>query len=116
MANENEVEQFLNEFKQKLSIFNIVFLDSRKKNTVSALGLEIIPAKRKEIIKNIKVLDYSEGPIDDKLFGSAGLWVFGKIFKKKEIYIKITLGKPGLNTICISFHLAEHKMKYPFKK
>ena len=30
------------------------------------------------------------------------------------IYIKITLGK-GASALCISFHIAEHPMNYPFK-
>ena len=32
-----------------------------------------------------------------------------------DIIIKITLGQPNNSTICISFHLAEHPMNYPFK-
>jgi len=30
-------------------------------------------------------------------------------------FIKITLGIEGSSVICISFHLAEHKMQYPLK-
>ena len=33
-----------------------------------------------------------------------------------ETYIKITMGKPNLKTICISFHQAEHPMDYPLKQ
>jgi hypothetical protein len=36
--------------------------------------------------------------------------------KKAEVYIKIRLGKPNGKVICVSFHPAERKMKYPFKK
>lgn len=39
----------------------------------------------------------------------------GKDVKGHEVYIKITLGLPNSSTICISFHIAEHKMNYPFK-
>jgi hypothetical protein len=115
MADKNEVEQFLKDFKQKLEVFQIYFVDTRKKNTIAYLGLEITPAQRKDIIKGIKTDDYSQGPLDDKIYGNASLWVFGKIIKKKEIYIKISMGRPGLSVICISFHLAEHPMKYPLK-
>ena len=59
--------------------------------------------------------DYSQGPIPDKLQGGADLWVFGKIVKGKEIYIKITMGIKGAQVICISFHIAEHRMSYPHK-
>ena len=44
------------------------------------------------------------------------MWVFGKLIKNHEIYIKISLGIEGSSVICISFHLAEYKMTYPLKK
>jgi hypothetical protein len=42
-------------------------------------------------------------------------WVFGKDVKGREIYIKIMLGAKNSQTICISFHIAEHPLKYPLK-
>jgi hypothetical protein len=56
-----------------------------------------------------------EGPLEEKLYGGSDMWVFGKTLKKKEVYIKITLGAYGGSVICISFHLAEYKMQYPLK-
>ena len=41
--------------------------------------------------------------------------VFGKDVKNREVYIKIMMSELVPQTICISFHLAEHPMKYPFK-
>ena len=41
--------------------------------------------------------------------------VFGKDVKGREVFIKITLGYENGQTICISFHLAEYPLKYPFK-
>ena len=41
--------------------------------------------------------------------------VFGKDVKGREVYIKIMISQFGGQTICISFHLAEHKLNYPFK-
>ena len=35
--------------------------------------------------------------------------------KGHEVYIKITLGYENCQTICISFHIAEHSLTYPFK-
>ena len=41
--------------------------------------------------------------------------VFGKDIKGRDVYIKITMGMANCQTICISFHLAEHPLTYPFK-
>lgn len=71
---------------------------------------------RREIIETLRVGDYSEGPLDDRLYGMASMWVFGKMYKNVEIYIKISMGMPGSQVICISFHPAEYPIRYPFKK
>lgn len=115
MATEKEVEQFLKELFQKLRVFELLFRDDRGKNAQALLKLEIPPLKRKEIIENLKLEDYSEGPLEEKLHGILPMWVFGKSIKNTELYIKISMGVPNSNVICISFHPSEHPMKYPFK-
>lgn len=111
-----EIEKFLNEFKQKVEIFDIIFYDDRGKNIDTLAALDIIPNQRKEIIKKITVTDYSEGPITNLLDKLGDLWVFGKEVNGQEVYIKICYGLPNRQTICISFHIAEYSMKYPYKK
>ena len=112
-AEEREVEQFLNEFKQKMEVFSIVFLD-REKNLQTLLDLEIVEANRKEILKELKVKDYLRGPTHDQ-YGGRPFWEFGKAVKGKELYIKITMGTQNKPVICISFHIAEFKIKYLIK-
>lgn len=116
MAKKEDVEQYLNGFKAKMGVFDILFRDERKKNTQALLSLELSWDKRKKIIENLEVEDYCEGPLDDKLYGIASMWVFGKYIKEVEMYVKISIGLPNNKVICISFHPAEHKLKYPFKK
>ena len=115
MIEEYEVESFLHDFKVKLNTFDIRFRDDRGKNTNTLLALEIPPNYRVEIIKTLSSQDYSEGPIPEIMNNNSPMWVFGKEVKGEEIYIKITMGKIGRNVICISFHIAEHPMIYPFK-
>lgn len=115
MATREEVQQFLNDFFVKYKVFGILFRDLRQKNTKALLTLEISPNKRKEIIEDLKVNNYSEGPLDDNLYGIASMWVFGTMVNNTEVYIKISLGNFGSQVICISFHDAEHAMSYPFK-
>ena len=77
--------------------------------------LEISPNDRKKVLRELKLVNYAEGPLPDKLNSGTDMWVFGKMVKGKEIYIKITMGTENAQTICISFHIAEHKITYPFK-
>ncbi|RNI24031.1 toxin [Rufibacter latericius] len=115
MASREEVRRFLNDFHAKLGVFNILFRDDRGKNSKTLLALEITPASRRKIIEELEVIDYSEGPLEDTLYDVAPMWVFGKNVKREEVYIKISMGRPSSNVICISFHLAEKPMVYPFK-
>ncbi len=116
MVLKQEVEKYLKELRVKIDIFGMLFLDDRGKNQQTLYDLEISPAKRKEIICSLKAEDYSQGPLDEKMHGILPMWVFGKQIKKKEVYIKISMGIENSKVVCISFHIAEHSMNYPFKK
>lgn len=115
MVTREDVNSFLNEFKMKMDIWDIIFLDTRPKNLQTLADLEITSFKRKAIVKELTVQDFSEGPIDEVIFMGTQMWVFGKEIKNKEIYIKISMGLPSKQTLCISFHIAEFPMSYPFK-
>lgn len=116
MSKEAEVAAFLMDFKAKMKIFwDVLFRDERGKNTQALVELELRPVERKDILNALDAKDYSEGPLEEKLYGGADMWVFGKVVKKREVYIKITMGAMGCSVICISFHLAQHKMSYPLK-
>lgn len=71
--------------------------------------------QRTKEIESLTVSDYSEGPLDEILDKGTDMWVFGINIKGKEVYIKLSKGIPDGPVICHSFHVAEHKMKYPFK-
>lgn len=116
MASKQEVETYLKELKVKMKIFGILFLDDRGKNQQTLHDLEISPAMRKEIIGSLKGEDYSQGPLSEKMRGLLPMWVFGKQVKKREVYIKVSLGIENNSAVCVSFHVAEHPMNYPFKK
>ncbi|TVQ06947.1 MAG: toxin [Bacteroidetes bacterium] len=115
MIKETEVASFLKDFKEKMNIWDVLFRDERGKNAQALVDLELRPIDRKTILEELETRDYSEGPLEEKLYGGADMWVFGKTVKKKEVYIKITMGARGSSVICISFHLAQHKMQYPLK-
>ncbi len=114
MASVDEVDQYLTEFKLKMSVWDVLFLH-RDKNIQTLSDLEITPRDRKEVLNSLEPTDYSEGPLEDNMMSGADLWVFGRTIRSAEVYIKITVGNPNLSVICISFHVAEHPMSYPLK-
>ena len=115
MVTIDEVKTFLNQFNVKAQIFGIRFRDDRGKNRDALLLLDISPLQREVIVKNLLVQDYVEGPVIDELNQKGEMWVFGKDVKGREVYIKITLGYDNGQTICISFHIAEYPLTFPFK-
>ena len=98
-----------------MRFWDVLFRDERGKNAQALLDLEFRPIDRNIVLQALEIKDYSEGPVEEKIYGGADMWVFGKTIKKREVYIKITMGPIGSSVICISFHLAQHKMNYPFK-
>jgi hypothetical protein len=112
---EKEVREFLKEFKDKKKIWGIVFLDDRGKNFEMLSLLDIRPIDREKVLDDLAIENYFEGPKPEEMYGTKEMWVFGQVVKGKEIYIKITKGIPSSNTLCISFHIAEYKLNYPFK-
>ena len=113
-ATKEDVQRFLNQMKEKIKVFGIIYRDDRGKNVQTLSDLEITPKYRDSVLINLEVEDYSEGPVIDTLYRCGEMWVFGKDVKGQEVYIKITLGK-GSSALCISFHIAERPMNYPFK-
>ena len=110
-----EVEAFLRYFHSKMGIWGVVVRDDRGKNTQTLFTLEISRNYRNNVLEGLVMEDYAEGPIKDELHKGADMWVFGKKVKEREVYIKITMGSFGAQVICISFHLAERPMIYPYK-
>lgn len=115
MVTREDVRAFLEQFNIKAQVFGILFRDDRPKNRQTLLQLDITPLQREMIVKSLVPQDYVEGPVIDELNKGGDMWVFGKDVKGREVYIKITLGYDNGQTICISFHIAEHPLVYPFK-
>jgi hypothetical protein len=117
MASKAEIKSFLQELKQVIKIWPIFFVDRDKNNIQVLASLEITANRREEIISNLEIEDYHQGPLEDKQYNGKGLWIFGKIIKKQELYIKLTLVRRDnrVNTICISFHEAMGPLSYPYR-
>ncbi len=77
MRTEAEVTLFLRNFKEKMKFWDVLFRDDRGKNAQALVDLELRPIDRKTILETLEIKDYSEGPLSEKLYGGADMWVFG---------------------------------------
>jgi hypothetical protein len=57
MRRESEVATFLNDFKEKMKFWDVLFRDERGKNTQALVDLEIRPIERKAILHAIETED-----------------------------------------------------------
>jgi hypothetical protein len=110
VAEKSDVEQFLNQFRVKLKVFDVAYI-GRDKNAQALLDMELVPAARTKILENLESEDYCEGPLEETMHGTGNMWVFGKEVSGNEIYIKIAMGQSNKSVICISFHPVEHPLE-----
>ena len=116
MTSKSEIRSFLRDFKYKLDFRGeVLYRDDRGKNAETLLLLEFTSNDRIKVLKELEVDDYCEGPTEDILHKGPDMWVFGKVVKSLEIYIKITIGAIGSKALCISFHVADRPLEYPLK-
>ena len=109
----DDVKNFLSSMNVKIDVFGMVFADRQRcQETMRMLGINEIVAK--SIIKALDATDFSKY-FDDASQWGCDLWAFGKDINGEEIYIKIGLGLPNRQTVCVSFHKPDHPIQYPFK-
>lgn len=118
IPSEEEIEQFLKMFKSYWDGNVVPRLNSKNDDTLTILG--ITPKHRIEEAKSLRVEDYFRGPSPDHDGDpTKEWWEFGRWIKGYEIYIKIRVYKRSDSRYaakCMSFHIAEEKIIYPFKK
>ena len=115
MTTKMEVEKFLITLKEKIKIFDIAFRP-RDKNITSVADLDILPADRIKYLMNLSPDDYYSGPNRDTYDpDKPDYYEFGIQIKKKEVYIKISLGLLNKRVDCMSFHISEYQIVYPLK-
>jgi len=115
MATKQEIEQFLNELKEKIRFFEISFRP-RDKNLQALADLDITAVQRLEYIMNLKADNYYAGPKNDTYDTTLpDYYEFGMQIKGFEVYIKISKGLTNKPVDCMSFHPAAFSMTYPLK-
>jgi hypothetical protein len=114
METRESVELFLKDLRIKISTYQIIFED-RQEFWQLQKELEITQSHCEQVIKELTYEDYYKGPAKDTIH-SGEYREFGKIIKNTEVYIKINMGLMNKPVICISFHKAKFKIKYPLRK
>lgn len=115
MPSKEEIQEFLDLFREQKNTHGIVFYD-RQKNLKALLQLEISAKRRNKVLNDLTITDYYKGPKTDGVLKGTEFWEFGKKVRKKEVYIKISLGLEGKAVRCLSFHVAERPIKYPYQQ
>jgi hypothetical protein len=111
-----EIRDFLVEFKGIMSKGRGLDIVNRRENidTLAKKGLT-----KKNLIEEIMTLsveNYCQGPEPDR-DKPGNIWVFGKQIDTEEIYIKLKIAQVGKEKIakCISFHIADFPLCYPYR-
>lgn len=110
------VKEFLLAFKEVGSAKGINLPLYREETRPAMEHLGLTRRNVEELLLSLSVENYSKGPEKDR-DRDGEIWVFGCGVGDEEVYIKlklVTIGETSI-TKCISFHLAEFPLKYPFK-
>ncbi len=116
MVTKDDVEKFLENFYLKVKVFGIRFRVMIATRTAMLCLNWKSPQDFVKPLLCVGMVGLFRSPITDELNKHGEMWVFGKDVKGTEVYIKISMGVPNSHSICISFHVAEHPMNYPFKE
>lgn len=118
-----DVRSFLQQLHAKLDVYPLTYRkaqgDERSRVREDLAKLGIRADERVSCIKQLGASDYAQGPFDDNYNypppGQGQVWVFGKHLNGQEVYIKLQLGAEGAPPVCISFHIADKPLRYPFR-
>ena len=126
LSDKKDVKKFLDDLK---AIINNVSFDSNddliiiksSKDEVqystryTLLDLDYDTVDVVDRLKELTVSDYSETLIDKDDDKPPLLFVFGKDINNRQVYIKLKIkGEHNRRILCLSFHYAKHKMKFPY--
>lgn len=91
-----------------------IYYAERDKNWDILADTGITTVMRNDLVLGLTWKDYCQGPMADDSGKPGEVWVFGTRVLGLEVYIKLKIAN-GSHPKCISFHKAEHPLKYPFR-
>ena len=109
-SKKGEVTAFLEELKMFLEKD-----DAEHSTPYTLLDLDYDIEDIADRLKELTVEEYSETKIDKDDLNPPLLFVFGKKINRKLVYIKLKIkGNRKRHVLCVSFHYAKDKMKFPY--
>ena len=113
-ASKHQVQLFLREFKMAAGKGTGIYYAERDKNWDILADTDVTTVMRNDLVLGLTWKDYCGGPMVDDSGKPGEVWLFGASVLGLEVYIKLKLVQ-GSHPKCISFHKAEHPLKYPFR-
>jgi len=112
--NQDKVVEFLRNFKQAASKRG-VFVIPRESTLSTLRQFGLTKMNLQDELLALSLTNYSKGPEKDR-DQNGELWIFGKMVVRHEMYIKLKIFKVDgeYQAKCISFHVAEYPLMYPF--
>lgn len=115
ISTQTEVEAFLKKWKSACANQLSIVQRAKNRDSLACLGWTFTTAKEK--LKTLTVQNYIKGPEPDR-DKPGEFWFFGINSTQGDVYVKVKIfecaGKYFAK--CVSFHLAEYEIKYPYKK
>jgi hypothetical protein len=111
------VVHFLARAKELIAAGRLRIRD-RAKNLATLTQLGLLVEHQVEILQALTPHDYYHN-LDPEQGMVAGAWVFGVIERGEELYIKLVIiedTEQGDYLICVSFHVAERRLEYPYQE
>lgn len=88
-----------------------------ERNEETKIELDLTDEEVRDEILELSVCDYCKGPEKDRGGIEGDVWVFGKVVKEREVYIKLKLwgDQRGHGIRIMSFHFPKYPLRYPFR-
>lgn len=116
-AEKEAIRSFLRKFKEIATKGRGIDIVNRSKNMQALANLGFTKKNCREEILGLSVDHYCDGPKRDQ-DKPGEIWEFGKLIEGNEVYIKLKIADVEGEKIakCISFHVAEYPLCFPFKE
>jgi len=115
-ASLERIRDFLR-YMKRAALENGFTVVPRLENNATLARLGLTKKNQLDIILGLMPEDYCQGPLPDRN-ESGELWVFGHEDEEGCLYIKLKVMEDGpiRKVKCVSFHVAESKMSFPYRE